>query len=259
MIVENQLSLWYNVLLYTCFEWHRVRNRGRVYRLPATHSPTVHLGKGAAMSTFIDLTGQTFGRLIVLAREPRAKLSSGRIISSWLCQCECGMQVVIQAIHLRSGHTTSCGCLHRQRVGERSTKHGGTRMPEYRIWCHMRGRCMNPRDAKYPIYGARGITVDPSWLHDFSQFLADMGRRPSPSHTLERRNNNGPYSAENCLWATPAQQSRNTRQNVFLTWDGITLCLTDWAHRLGINETTLRQRLRRWPYDKAFTTPPKRV
>jgi hypothetical protein len=212
------------------------------------------------MSDFIDLSGQTFGRLIALYRDPRPKTSSGRVISHFLCQCLCGKYVSVQSAHLRSGHTTSCGCWHHQLVQERSTKHGAARrrhvMPEYRSWCHMHSRCTNPRDAKYRLYGARGITVVESW-QDFPQFLADMGPRPSPLHTIERRNNDGPYSPENCYWATPAQQSRNTRQTVFLTWNHETLCLTDWAHRIGIHETSLRYRLRHWPYDKVFTTPPQ--
>jgi len=219
------------------------------------------------MGTHIDLTGKPpFGRLTVLYRDIEASTqrrgSRGRLLVYYVCECLCGNHVSVQAAHLRSGHTTSCGCVHEEGLRQRSTKHGATsrtyRMPEYRIWCHMLGRCANPRDHKYPSYGARGITVDASWLHDFPQFLADMGSRPSPQHSIERRNNDGPYSKDNCYWATPAQQSRNTRQNVFLTWNNETHCLIDWAAIIGINEMTLRYRLRHWPYDKVFTTPNQR-
>lgn len=223
------------------------------------HHPTATLHrcppmKGMpTMSAFIDLTGQPFGRLIVLSRATNA--SSGH--TRWLCRCFCETLVTVRSAHLRSGHTTSCGCWQSQVVHACLTKHGASKTPEYRIWHHMRQRCTNPRDAKYRIYGARGITVVESW-QSFPQFLADMGLRPSPIHTIERRNNDGPYCKENCVWATPTQQSRNTRQTVFLTWNHETLCLTDWAYRIGITETSFRYRLRHWPYDKAFTTPPQR-
>jgi hypothetical protein len=210
------------------------------------------------MSAFIDLTGQPFGRLTVLSRAANSR--SGR--TCWLCQCTCGNTSIVVAQSLLRGSTTSCGCWMREASLQRSTKHGAATYrhptPEYRIWSHMRQRCGNPRDHRYRLYGARGITVDISWLHDFPQFLADMGPRPSPRHSLERRNNDGPYSPDNCYWATQAQQTRNTRQNVFLTWDNQTYCLTDWAHILGITLNNLRYRLRHWPYDKVFTTPPQR-
>jgi hypothetical protein len=210
------------------------------------------------MAARIDLTGQLFGRLTALYRDPRPRMKNGRFVVHYLCECICGNRVSVQAAHLRSGHTTSCGCWHKEVLRERSTVHGAARRthrtPEYRSWRHMRSRCTNPRDPKYRLYGARGITVTAAW-NTFAQFLADMGQRPSPHHTIERRNNDGPYSPDNCRWATPAEQSRNTRQNVFLTWNDETHCLTDWAHIIGINETALRRRLRHWPYDKAFTTP----
>lgn len=84
--------------------------------------------------------------------------------------------------------------------------------PEYRSWIGMKERCYNPANQNFADYGGRGIVVSEKWLHSFEAFLADMGRRPSPLHTLDRRNNDGPYDADNCRWATPLQQARNSRQ-----------------------------------------------
>jgi hypothetical protein len=206
-------------------------------------------------SNFKDLTRQPFGRLIVLSRATNAPSGGTR----WLCQCTCGNTTIVATQSLLRDHTTSCGCWMREASLKRSTKHGAAKhrqlTPEYRIWCHMRQRCSNPRDHSYRFYGARGITVDASWLHDFPQFLADMGPRPSLRHSLERRDNDGPYSPTNCYWATQAQQARNTRRTVLLTWNNETHCLQDWARILGIAHETLRYRLAHWPYDKIFTPP----
>lgn len=211
------------------------------------------------MSTFIDLVGYPpFGLLTVLSRA--ANDANGRV--RWLCQCTCGNTKVIAAQSLVRGLTTSCGCWMRECSLKRSTKHGAAPRnhptPEYRTWVYMHERCMNPGNHKYPDYGARGITIDALWLHDFPQFLADMGPRPSPRHSIEHRDNDGPYSPTNCYWATPHEQARNTRHNVFLTWNNQTHCLTDWARILGITCNNLRRRLRNWTYDKVFTTPPQR-
>src|SRR5262245_17093328 len=135
-----------------------------------------------AMSAFADLTEQPFGRLKALSRGTNS--TGGRV--RWLCQCTCGNTCLVLARNLVEGKTTSCGCLRRelqqkrgQIFGQRRRKHGAAiheyRMPEYLVWVQMRQRCYNTRHAKYGRYGARGITVDASWLHDFPQFLADMG------------------------------------------------------------------------------------
>lgn len=124
--------------------------------------------------------------------------------------------------------------------------------PERRCWNAIRQRCKNPRSPSFPNYGGRGITVCERW-DSFSAFLADMGRKPSPTHSLDRIDNDGPYSPENCRWATPAQQAANKRSVRLITYRGTTKTLTAWASGLGICPDTLKWRLSRWPKSRALT------
>lgn len=121
----------------------------------------------------------------------------------------------------------------------------------------MVARCTNPRHVNFKAYGGRGITVCAEW-RDFGAFIAAMGSRPSPQHTLERINNNGHYEPGNVRWATRAEQSRNTRRTRLVAFNGETLCIQDWAQRLGIDHHTLRYRLSRWPIERALSTPGQR-
>lgn len=135
--------------------------------------------------------------------------------------------------------------------------HGADGRPttEYRIWGNMRNRCRNPRNPAYPDYGGRGITVCERW-NSFENFLADMGKRPE-GLTLERVDNERGYSPENCVWATPAAQAANRRNAVWLTWNGETLKLKEWAERTGLTVAAIRcrRRLLGWSVEKALSTP----
>jgi hypothetical protein len=159
----------------------------------------------------VDLTGLRFGRVVVLARAGRVGV---RRDARWRCRCDCGTETVIRADRLRDGTTRSCGCLHRPH-GE---AHGRGVLPgtvEYRTWEDMITRCTNPRTKGWPHYGGRGITVCDRWRDRFAAFLADMGRRPSPAHSLDRfPNNDGNYEPGNCRWATWSEQMRNRRPRV---------------------------------------------
>jgi hypothetical protein len=117
----------------------------------------------------------------------------------------------------------------------------------------MKDRCLNPGQKHYPHYGGRGITVCDRWKLDFLPFLADVGERPSPRHSLDRINVDGNYEPGNVRWATQAQQARNKRDNRTVTWQGQTLTVTDWARITGIHRNTLDARIRDgWPLEKAF-------
>jgi hypothetical protein len=157
---------------------------------------------------------------------------------------------------LTQGKSQSCECLKREVISRLKKKHGMTHTPEYHIWQNMKRRCYDPAVDGFPNYGGRGIKVCDRWYTAFEAFLADMGRRPSPELTLERRDNDGPYSPENCYWAPDAVQRRNKRSNHLLTLHGETLCLQDWAKKMGWTPSVISQRLRRgWSVEKALTTP----
>jgi hypothetical protein len=119
----------------------------------------------------------------------------------------------------------------------------------------MRSRCVNPNLEYWPIYGGKGISVDPRW-DDFATFLADMGPRPA-GHSIERRDSNGNYTPENCYWATALEQSRNTSRCKYLTFNGETKTVSEWAVITDMHNNTIRARLARgWTVEDALTKRP---
>jgi hypothetical protein len=162
------------------------------------------------MRNFEDLTGYRFSRLVVVGLQ--AKGSHG---SLWSCACDCGSLIVTEGSHLRSGHTKSCGCLRRCVASFSNLRHGdshrGSITSEYRAWKGAKARCFNRKSPDFQAWGGRGITMCQRWKSNFSNFLSDMGRKPSPAHSLDRIDNDGDYEPGNCRWATPKQQSNNSR------------------------------------------------
>jgi hypothetical protein len=152
-------------------------------------------------------------------------------------QCECGQITVANLDNIRSGHTRSCGC---QKILSSTgrAKHGhsrkGIRTRTYQIYRDMRTRCENARYAEFHLYGGRGITVCDRWKQGFEFFLSDMGEAPR-GMTIERDRVNEGYSPENCRWATPAEQSVNKRNNVFIEYEGRRQTVSQWAAELGLN------------------------
>lgn len=200
----------------------------------------------------LDLTGQTFGRWSVLCNAGR-KINRSSV---WVCHCECGTIREVIIGKLRSGHSKSCGCLHKEFAKTYSRTHGKSYTREHRIWRGMLDRCSNPRNSRYDKYGGRGITVCERWVNDFSAFLADMGEAPNRMMEIDRIDNERGYEPRNCRWATRKQQNLNKRNNRRLSFSGLTMTVTEWAERIGIARRTIHQRLRRgWPVARALSDP----
>lgn len=204
---------------------------------------------------FKDLTGQTFGRLIVIFQAGKDRYN----YALWETKCSCGNKRIVNGRDLRAGDTTSCGCAKRERIIARSTTHGltkGGRLPlGYVSWSGAKNRCLNPNNKSFRLYGGRGITMCKRWSDSFEAFIADMGNPPSRRHSLDRfPNQDGNYEPCNCRWATAKQQSDNQRTNRILEFQGKRQNVAQWALELGIRYGTLRQRLRRsWPIERALS------
>lgn len=195
----------------------------------------------------IDRRGERYERLLVIERAPNASPKDTN--ARWRCRCDCGRSIVAYGQDLARGKVKSCGCLNARRI----YKHGMAGTLLNRVWIEMRARCRNPDHPSFQNYGARGIKVTPEW-EDFSVFYADMGEPPKGG-TLERIDNNGPYSKQNCRWASRKEQLRNRRVTRMLTAFGQTKPFAQWAEECGIPWTTLRSRIERygWPPEEAVT------
>jgi len=207
---------------------------------------------------FINLTGQTFGRLTVVSY---AGLIRRR--SAWKCKCSCGKEKTAVATCLMQGLTRSCGCLKAESNRKNATTHGHSqdgRASEYASWHAMKQRCTDRNDTKYDRYGGAGITVCERWLKSFECFLEDMGKKPSSEHTIDRfPNREGNYEPGNCRWASPKEQARNKKSNRFIEIDGQTKTIKEWSEVSGVHHCTIWGRLERgWDAkDAVFRKPNK--
>ena len=192
------------------------------------------------------MIGQKFNRLTVVRHVDK---------TLWECHCDCGATKVVSQKHLIKGNVKSCGCYRR----EFRKTHGRCLDQIYKAWNQMKERCKNPNHTYYKYYGGKGIRVCARW-ELFENFIADMGERPTPDHTVERIDSTKDYCPENCKWATRLEQSQNLSSNRNITFQGKTMTLSAWSRETGIGMKTLQYRLDvGWPLEKALTVQSYRV
>ena len=185
----------------------------------------------------LDIKGVRFGRLLVIELHHIAH------VTYWLCRCDCGTEAVVAGHRLVIGKTKSCGCL----KGEKQRTHGLSRTAEHFVWKSMNSRCYRKSDHSFRDYGGRGITVCDRWqgTSGFANFIADMGPRPSPEHSIDRfPDNNGNYEPGNCRWATRLEQGQNKRNNRLIESGGEAMLLRQWQERTGLSKPGLLYRIK---------------
>lgn len=197
----------------------------------------------------IDRSGQRYGRLIVL--DSHIRKGGTRY---WQCACDCGNILWVCTSNLVSGTQKSCGCLRREKwaTGNRKT-HGLTGTPLYAVWSSMKGRCYNPKNQDYDVYGGRGITVCDRWKDSFEFFHSDMAAKYRPGLSLERQEVNGNYEPSNCCWATMREQQNNRRntRKIDSPWGIVTV--RRGSELSGLPMTTINNRIfQKWPVAEIF-------
>lgn len=194
-----------------------------------------------------NIIGQKFGRLLVVKN--LGVNSHGSTLHR--CICDCGNIKDTPISYLKQGHTTSCGCL----VKQMRTVHTLSQSRLYNIHQGMLKRCYNENSAAYQCYGGRGIIVCNEWKNDFVEFYKwAMENGYEDNLTIERIDNDGNYEPNNCRWATKAEQTRNTRKNVYFTFNGVTKTMSEWAKTFDIPLTTFRRRmLQNRPFDEIIS------
>lgn len=198
---------------------------------------------GCRQNKLENLIGQRFGRLTVQALDKYEPTSHS---TRWVCRCDCGKEKNVLASCLKSGAVMSCGCYSSEEKSKRSKTHGfGNEDRLYRIWSGMKSRCYSKYDRNYQRYGARGIEICQEWRIDFIAFRTwAISNGYKDDLSIDRIDNDGPYSPENCRWATRKAQNNNRRTNVYLTYKGETHTAAEWAEITGIKEATLVMRKR---------------
>lgn len=207
------------------------------------------------MTKFSDLSGRVFSEWTVLFLSERI---DGRIL--YRCRCSCGIEKDVRSHSLRKGDSKSCGT--------HAKSHGDTRARNttrfYRIWQAMKSRTLNKENPDFRRYGGRGIKLDPAWgTYDafkkdmYIAYLEHVKNHGALNTSIDRLDNNGPYSIENCHWATCKEQSNNRRSNHFLIFNGVSKTLAGWAVETGIEQTTLRRRIVNYGFSigEALTRP----
>lgn len=207
----------------------------------------------------IDLVGKRFGRLLVIRRAVNRKTHQAR----WHCQCDCGNFSIVFGYLLRSGRTKSCGCWKSDiaskvytKLGKLRSKHGKEPIRLYQSWRNMKQRCFNPANPYFDDYGGRGISVCDEWKHDFISFRDwSLSNGYEETLTIDRIDNDGDYTPENCRWVHISVQANNRRSTRLISYNGETHSVTEWARICNIPAPILFSRLKRNTFEEAISKP----
>lgn len=225
--------------------WNLRNDRYNIITLCKLHHNQVHNGMfsqcylSELVAERIEMIGKKFGRLTVLEECKERDKYKYKV---YKCQCDCGNIIYVNSNKLKSGNTKSCGCL----KADQLAKHKKCKTRLYSIYNNMKNRCYNKKHRDYKYYGGRGIAICDEWLNDFQAFYDwAIDNDYKENLTIDRLDVNGDYEPSNCRWATPKQQANNQRSNTYLTYNGKTQTLAQWANELGMKYACLYSRYRR--------------
>ena len=191
----------------------------------------------------IDMRGKRTGRLTII-EESKKRNNEGRIC--WICKCDCGKLVEVDGKSLRNGNTKSCGCLQKDRVRQSNKTHGLRKTRLYNIHADMRRRCDNPNRHAYQRYGGRGIKVCEEWMNNFQAFYDwAMSNGYKEGLQIDRIDNDGDYTPENCRWVTTKENNNNRRDNVKIEIDGEEHTIAEWERIYGLKRYRLNRAISR--------------
>jgi hypothetical protein len=226
--------------------WNCKCDCGNEVVLPTFKLQGIKAVKSCGCSTKLNLVGMRFNRLLVI--EPTGRKKNGNY--TWLCKCDCGETIEVAGSSLTTGATQSCGCLN----WDNRNKHGMTNTLLYMVWDSFKRRCRDSNHTAYKNYGNRGIYVCDEWKEDFLVFYEwarANGYREGLS--IDRIDNDGPYSPDNCRWATNKEQNRNSRNIKLYTYKGEDKCIAEWAEEYDMKQDTLAHRLKTMTIEQALT------
>ena len=188
------------------------------------------------------MIGKTFENWTVLEHDIERSVDRKTF---YICECKCGTNRSVRADVLRNGRSISCGCLKKEMLRERVTTHGMTKTPLHNVWIALKDRCTNPNNQRFKYYGGKGVKVCEEWKHDFQKFYdfaIENGWKKGL--TIDRIDNDGDYTPENCHFITNRKQQLNKSNNNRVTINGETLTIKEWCDKSGINRNTFVWRLR---------------
>lgn len=211
--------------------------------------------KEVNMSKLIDLTGQRFGKLMVIGRADSRIKPNGAKESAWVCLCECGNTTIVTRTNLKRAR--SCGCSKNHYISESKITHGLSNSRIYRIWRNMKSRCYNPNAARYESYGGRGIKVCDEWRNSFESFYSwAMSNGYSDELSIDRKDVNGNYTPDNCRWIPMDKQADNKSNSRLFEYNGEAHTVSEWSKIFGISRDIIWNRIKRgWDIERVFTQP----